>query len=171
LDTSAFIAGFDPSLIQNTVYSVPLVKKELISGSLAYLRFQTAVENGKLKVLEPKEQFLETVKQQAKKVGDFRYLSEADIQVLALALQLKSSGKDSVIVTDDYSMQNVANKLKVEFASLITFGIKFQFKWILYCPACHKKYSSDYKLKTCKICGTKLKRKPIGKRHVKSRGQ
>ena len=170
MDTSAFIAGFEPFSIQNEVYSVPFVKEELISGSLAHLRFQTAVENGKLKVLKPKEKFMETVKQQAKKVGDYRYLSEADIQVLALALQLKSSGKDSVIVTDDYSIQNVANKLKIEFASLATFGIKFQFKWILYCPACHKKYPSDYELKTCKICGTKLKRKPIGKRHVKSRG-
>ena len=170
MDTSAFIAGFEPFSIQNEVYSVPFVKEELISGSLAHLRFQTAVENGKLKVLKPKEKFIEAVKQQAKRVGDYRYLSEADIQVLALALQLKNSGKDSVIVTDDYSIQNVANKLKVKFASLITFGIKFQFKWILYCPACHKKYPSDYELKTCKICGTKLKRKPIGKRHVKSRG-
>ena len=170
MDTSAFIAGFEPFSIQNEVYSVPFVKEELISGSLAHLRFQTAVENGKLKVLKPKEKFMETVKQQAKKVGDYRYLSEADIQVLALALQLKTSGKDPVIVTDDYSIQNVANKLKVKFASLITFGIKFQFKWILYCPACHKKYPSDCELKTCKICGTKLKRKPIGKRHVKSRG-
>jgi len=170
LDTSAFIAGFEPFLIQNEIYSVPLVKEELISGSLAHLRFQTAVENGKLKVLKPKEKFIETVKQQAKKVGDYHYLSEADLQILALALQLKNSGKDSVIVTDDYSIQNVANKLKVKFASLITFGIKFQFKWILYCPACHKKYPSDCELKTCKICGTKLKRKPIGKRHVKSRG-
>jgi len=107
------------------------------------------------------------VKQQAKKVGDYRYLSEADIQVLALALQLKTSGKDSIIVTDDYSMQNVANRLKIGFASLATFGIKFQFKWILYCPACHKKYPPDYKPKTCKICGTELKRKLIGKRHIK----
>ena len=59
-----------------------------------------------------------------------RYLSEADKQVLALALELKGSGLTPLIVTDDYSIQNVANKIGVEFTSLMTFGIKFRFKWI-----------------------------------------
>jgi len=77
-----------------------------------------------------------------------------------LALELKDSGLTPLIVTDDYSIQNVANKIGVEFSSLMTFGIKFRFKWILYCPACYRKYPSDYKSKVCEVCGTELKRKP-----------
>jgi UPF0271 protein len=86
---------------------------------------------------------------------------------LALALEFKSAGYSPLIVTDDYSIQNVANQIGVEFASLMTFGIRFRLHWILYCPACHKKYPSDYKLKACEICGTTLKRKPLSKTLVK----
>ena len=85
------------------------------------------------------------------------------MQILALALELKSADLDPLIVTDDYSIQNVANQIGVNFTSLVTYGIRFRFDWILYCPACHRKYSSDYKFKSCEVCGTELKRKPLRK--------
>jgi len=139
---------------------VPEVKKELIAGSMPWMRFNAAVENRKLTVRSPKSSVFQDIQEASRKVGDMRYLSEADFQVLALALELKGRGLSPVIVTDDYSIQNVANKIDVEFTSLMTFGIKFRFKWILYCPACYRKYPSDYKFKVCEVCGTELKRKP-----------
>jgi len=139
---------------------VPEVKKELIAGSMPWMRFNAAIENRKLTVRSPKSSFFQDIREASRKVGDMRYLSEADLQVLALALELKGRGLSPVIVTDDYSIQNVANKIDVEFTSLMTFGIKFRFKWILYCPACYRKYPSDYKFKSCEVCGTELKRKP-----------
>jgi len=163
LDTSAFIAGFDPFSITETQYSVPAVRKELVSNSMPWTRFNAAVENRRLMVRTPRNSFLQEVREASKRVGDVRYLSEADLEVLALALELKSMGLNSLIVTDDYSIQNVANQIGVGFTSLMTYGIKFRFNWILYCPACHRKYSSDYKFKSCEVCGTKLKRKPLRK--------
>jgi len=160
LDTSAFIAGFDPLAVPEKQYTVPEVKKELIAGSMPWMRFNAAIENRKLTVRNPKSSFFQDIQEASMKVGDMRYLSEADLQVLALALELKGRGLSPVIVTDDYSIQNVANKIDVEFTSLMTFGIKFRFKWILYCPACFRKYPSDYKFKICEVCGTELKRKP-----------
>jgi UPF0271 protein len=160
LDTSAFIAGFDPLTVPEKQYTVPEVKNELIEDSMNWMRFNAAVESGKLKVKSPKSSVFDEIKEASMKVGDMRYLSEADMQVLALALELKGSGYSPLIVTDDYSIQNVANKIGVEFTSLMTFGIKFRFKWILYCPACYRKYPPDYKSKVCEICGTELKRKP-----------
>ena len=71
------------------------------------------------------------------------------------------------IVTDDYAIQNVANQMGVEFASLMTFGIKFRLYWIKYCPACHRKYPSDYRFKHCKVCGTELKRRPLKSRRIR----
>ena len=160
LDTSAFIAGFDPMTVPEKQYTVPEVKNELNAGSMSWMRFNAAVENGKLMILNPKDSFFQEILEASKKVGDMRYLSEADLRVLALALELKNSGLNPLIVTDDYSIQNVANKIGVDFTSLMTFGIKFRFKWILYCPACYRKYPPDYKPKDCEVCGTELKRKP-----------
>jgi len=163
LDASAFIAGFDPLSIDIEQYSVPMVETELVADTLPWVRFRTAVESGKLKIKEPSVSFLDKVKESSKRVGDVLFLSEADLQVLAIAMEIQHSGEEPLIVTDDYSIQNVANKIGVEFASLMTFGIRFRFDWILYCPACHRKYPSDYKFKACEICGTELKRKPLKK--------
>jgi endoribonuclease Nob1 len=160
LDTSAFIAGYDPLAVPNEQYTVPEVKNELNVGSMPWIRFNAAIENGKVMILSPKESVFQQVLDASKKVGDMRYLSDADLQVLALALELKEKGLNPLVVTDDYSIQNVANKIEVEFSSLMTFGIKFRFKWILYCPACYHKYPPDYKFKSCEVCGTELKRKP-----------
>lgn len=166
LDTSAFIAGFDPLSIANEVYSVPAAEQELAHNSLPWTRFRTALESGKLRLKTPEEHFIRSVRESSKAVGDMLFLSDVDLQVLALALELKSTGRNTLIVTDDYSIQNVANQIGVEFASLMTFGIRFRFHWILYCPACWRKYPPDYKLKSCEVCGTDLKRKPLRKTPV-----
>lgn len=167
LDTSAFIAGFDPLSIGDDVYSVGAVEVELASGSLPWVRFKTAVENGKLKLRAPKAEFLDRVTESSRDVGDVFFLSDVDLQVLALALELKSGGNEPFIVTDDYSIQNVANQLGLEFAPLMTFGIRFRLHWIRYCPACRRKYPPDYKHRKCEICGTELKRKPLKKTALK----
>jgi UPF0271 protein len=130
---------------------------------MPWTRFNAAVENRRLMVRAPEKFFLQEVREASKRVGDVRYLSEADFDVLALALELKSTGLNALIVTDDYSIQNVANQIGVGFTSLMTYGIKFRFNWILYCPACHRKYPSDHKFKLCEVCGTQLKRKPLRK--------
>ncbi len=145
---------------------MPSVRAELIPDSLPWVRFNAAIESGKLKVKMPEERSIQRVKESSKAVGDVLFLSEADVNVLALALELKEAGCLPFIVTDDYSIQNVAHQVGVDFTSLMTFGIRFRFYWILYCPACHHKYPADYKLKKCKICGTELKRKPLARKSV-----
>lgn len=163
LDSSAFIAGFDPSSVNEDSYTVPAVKSEIMKNRTARLRFETAVENGKLKVLTPEEDYFNYVGEMARTVGDAHMLSETDLQVLALAIKLENQGLSPIVVTDDYSIQNVAKHLGLEFASLATFGIKTIIRWIRYCPACYKKYTEDYKVEKCEICGTELRRKPVKK--------
>lgn len=161
LDTSALVAGFDPFSISEEQYTVPKVREELLEDTMVTVRFKLAVENGKLKVQLPDSACLEKVKTSATHVGDAFFLSEADRQVLALALQLKMQGYTPLIATDDYSIQNVAKYVGIEFASLATFGIRRILTWIRYCPACHRKYPADHKSRKCQICGTELKRKPL----------
>ncbi|MEM3874740.1 MAG: hypothetical protein QXU45_06370 [Candidatus Bathyarchaeia archaeon] len=167
LDTSAFVAGFDPFSISEEQYTVPLVREEVAGSTIARIRFKTAIESKRLKVQLPDKIFVDKIKASAAAVGDAFWLSETDIQVLALALQLKMQNYTPLVATDDYSIQNVARHLGIEFASLATFGIRTMLKWVRYCPACHKKYSSDYKSKRCQVCGTELKRKPLRKTHKK----
>jgi UPF0271 protein len=163
LDTSAFIAGFDPFSIGGEQYTVPLVKEEIVENSMSGFRLETAVESGRLKIRTPNETFLNKAKASATLLGDKFFLSSTDLQLLALALELKTGGYSPLIVTDDYSIQNVANQMGIEFAPLATFGIRRRWQWIRYCPACHKQYPANSKLKTCEICGTELKRKPTRK--------
>lgn len=164
LDTSAFIAGFDPFSIHSIMFSVPAVKNELTPNTLPWIRFYTAVENKKLKVRKPTENSLKKVKIASKKTGDLKFLSDADQQVLALAVELQDSTRQPYIITDDYSIQNVANQMKIKFSPLTTMGINYKFNWILYCPACHHKYPADYTDKNCEFCESMLKRKPFKKK-------
>jgi len=160
LDTSAFVAGFDPFGVREEQVSPPLVEDEVKRNSMVLLRFHTAVESGKVRIVMPSQPFMEQTKACATSVGDSFFLSETDKQVLALALEVKARGDTPQIVTDDYSIQNVAIKLDVGFISLATFGIKRVLSWVRYCPACHRTYPANAKTTECVVCGTQLKRKP-----------
>lgn len=124
------------------------------------IRLELAIENGKIEVKIPLEEYKMKTIEIANRLGDSHVLSQTDLDLLALALELKSEGLKPIIVTDDYSMQNVSNQMKIDFVPLATLGINHLLKWIRYCPACYKKYNNNFKLKICLICGTKLKRKP-----------
>ena len=163
LDTSAFVAGFDPLSINENQYTVPLVKDELSNNSMSWVRFKAALESRRLKVKKPSKIFIKKVREAATFLGDSFFLSNGDVQVLALALQLKTQGYKTSIATDDYSIQNVADQLGIKFISLATLGIRFRLKWVRYCPACHKKYPANHKSKRCVVCGTELKRKILRK--------
>ncbi len=159
LDTSAFLAGFDPFSISEDQITAPMVESEMRANSMSWTRFKAAVENGKVKIKKPSDEHWNKVKASAKKVGDVFFLSETDFQILALASELKAEKYTPKIVTDDYSIQNVATQLGIEFVALTTFGISQFLQWIRYCPACYKKYPTDYKSTICDVCGTSLKRK------------
>jgi UPF0271 protein len=163
IDTSALVAGFDPFSINEEQYTPPKVREEITEDTMSGVRFRTAIENGKVRVKNPQKTFLEKAKASASAMGDSFFLSETDLQVLALALELKTEGYFPLIATDDYSIQNVASEMNFQFAPLSTFGIRRRLQWIRYCPACHKKYPANYPSKKCEVCGTALKRKPLKK--------
>jgi len=160
LDTSAFVAGFDPFSSTDTQVTVPKVEEEIRRNSMVKMRLETAIESGKIKIKAPTQEAIISLETSATEAGDIYKLSEADKQLLALAIELKTQGYTPQIITDDYSIQNVATQVGIEFRSLATFGIKRLLEWIRYCPACHKQYPANCKFKECQICGTELKRKP-----------
>ena len=169
LDTSAFIIGFNPLSAGVTSYSVPAVGGELQPDCIASVRYNTSRESGRLIIRMPSNSSHKTVLGKSSELGEEYELSEADVQILALALDLKREGKKPVVVSDDYSIQNVAEHLKLEYSSLATFGISYGFNWIHYCPACFRKYMQGYSHSTCEVCGTELERKVLRRLPVRKK--
>ena len=171
LDTSAFLAGYDAFSVGEEQVTVPKVEEEIRRNSMILVRFSAAIESRKVKVKAPSEEFLNEIKASANRVGDSFKLSETDLQLLALALELKAADYSPQIVTDDYSIQNVATQVGIEFLALATFGIKRLLEWVRYCPACYREYPAHCPSKECQVCGTQLKRKPRRTvKKVKTRG-
>jgi UPF0271 protein len=130
-----------------------------IKNSKANLMVNIAIKNGNIKIVDPSRETRKKVKAIAKETGDLEKLSHADIDVLALALE--NLEKNSILLTDDYGIQNVASLLKLNWQGLQQRGIKEKFHWIKICEGCKREYDKEEQSDNiCKICGSALKRIP-----------
>lgn len=168
LDTSAFIVGYEVVDVDMEHYTVPAVGDELREGAFPRLRYDNAVHSGRLRVVSPDPRFVFEVKNAAAEMGEEGVLSETDVQLLALGLYLRDEGLEPIVVSDDYSVQNIADSMELGFKSLATQGIRRRFEWVTYCPGCHRTFRAPQVENVCPVCGTGLKRKP-GKK-VKATG-
>ena len=148
--------GFNPSTYHTQSYSVPQVVREVAKFNDLNLRVSNALELGTLQIKTPKRRAVERVIDVMYHLGEGEALSETDVNVAALALTLKEEGLNPILVSDDYSIQNLCEHLGLEYRSLSTLGITHKILWRLYCPACRRVYESG---KSCPVCGTKLKRR------------
>jgi rRNA maturation endonuclease Nob1 len=92
--------------------------KDFRSKSLA----GNAVSSGLLVVQDPCPLSIQKTISECERSGT--KLSESDISIVALAAEFKSRGEDFVVVTDDYSVQNVLKKFKARFVSVAQGEIK-----------------------------------------------
>lgn len=158
--------GYDPLNSQSEQYTVPEVVDEVRDRN-ARIRIQAAIDVGLLKIMEPTRDSEDKAIDESIQLGDIDKISTADLHVLALARDLISSGKKCLIITDDYTVQNVASRFGISYKGLTTHGIRYQFLWRQYCPACGRTYPSNSKMKTCNVCGTILRRKVVKKKRIK----
>ena len=103
-----------------------------------------------VRVEEPSEESVERVKEVAKKTGDIHKLSKTDVKLLAKTLDEVKEGKDVVLVTDDYSIQNVAMFLGIRIENIIQPTISKAFKWVKVCRGCGRRIEGD----VCPVCGS-----------------
>jgi len=103
-----------------------------------------------LRVSECTKASISKVNDAALKSGDAGRLSDVDVSVIALALDLKG-----VVMTDDFSIQNVCSIMGIEYRSVGTDGIKKVEKWNYRCNGCGKWYKE--KTNDCPICGSSMK--------------
>lgn len=162
LDATAIIQGYEHPDPEIQLYTVPYVVNE-IRDTVPKLRLDAWINAGKIKIIDPETQHIEKIESETQKMGESRNLSNPDKMVLALALQLKTDEWESMIVSDDYSVQNMASKLGIKYISIAVHGIKRRIEWEIYCPGCRRKYSIPQREGICHVCGTALKRRPVRK--------
>ncbi|TRO53962.1 DNA-binding protein [Candidatus Bathyarchaeota archaeon] len=165
LDASALIQGYSPGTVEQA-FTVPAVLDE-IRGELARIRVEALVAGGRIILRTPDEASKARLEEEAAAMGESMALSATDKQVLSLALQLASEGHAPVIVSDDYSVQNMADHLRLRYMGLAVGGIKKQFRWVTYCPGCRRSFEGPQTENTCPICGTPLKKRPVDGRRAR----
>jgi len=146
LDASAFIHEYHTD---ERIASIPLVREELEDES-AY-RFD-ALEGSGMHLHIPDEETVERIERAARETGDAGELSETDIRLISAAFEL-----DAPLVTDDYAMQNVAEKLGVAVEVIAREGIDEQRDWLFQCGGCGREFEEHHD--RCPICGSELTRK------------
>jgi len=153
LDTAAILSRkpFDDRV---ELMTVSKVSEEFSPGGSSYRWFEYLLEKG-LRITDPSKDAVLLVKKTAKEYGEDTRLSETDKDLLALALDvLNEAGKHIVLVTDDYSMQNIADVLNIRFQPVLERGITKRFKWIRRCRGCRRIIHED--IEHCPICGSEL---------------
>ena len=146
LDSSAFI---DDYTTEEQIATIPLVREELEDE--AGYRFD-ALEGSGMRIHIPDPGTVERVERAARETGDAETLSRTDVRLLAAALEL-----DARLVTDDYAMQNVAEKLDVGVEVIAQEGIDERRDWDFQCQGCGRTF--DDHRDRCAICGSDLERK------------
>ena len=146
LDSSAFINEYHTD---EPIASIPLVREELEDESA--FRFD-ALEGSGMHMHIPEPETVERVERAARETGDLATLSDTDVRLVAASFEL-----DARLVTDDYAMQNVAEKLNVSVEVIAQEGIDEQRDWRFQCAGCGREFEENHD--RCPVCGSDLSRK------------
>lgn len=152
IDTSAILSGKPINIADSSLVTTPGVSDELSPGGRDFQNFEFLKEIG-LMIQLPSKNAVDIVKKTATETGDDQRLSVADIEIVALALDImEKPNKEVIILSDDYSIQNLASTLNIRYQGVLQKGITKKFKWISRCPGCGKKFNEQTKI--CPICGS-----------------
>ena len=164
LDASAIIGGFSSKQFQNYITASVIVE---VKDFKSKLFLESTIEDGSINIMEPESVDIKNVTNVIRKSGDVLRLSDEDKNLVALAFRLKRENNDPMVVTDDYSMQNVLKIVGIPFRSVLTEGITEIYGWIKICKGCKKKYPPEYAYDECEICGTRIIKRRIKKKAAK----
>ncbi len=130
--------------IHGKVVTVPEVVDEIKDeDSRLYLSLHS------VRVKKASRKNIARVLEMAKKTGDIHRLSETDVRLIARSLDETEKG-EVVLVTDDYSIQNIARLFGIKIETITQPGISKAFKWIKVCRGCGREMVDD----VCPVCGS-----------------
>lgn len=152
LDTSLLLGGKEPPRGGQWL-TTPEAAAEVKPGGRDARRFEDWRSLG-LEVRSPKDEHLDRVDEAAIQAGSLGRLSEADRTLLALAKQFNAT-----LVTDDYTMLDVASRLDVMTRTVNQDGPNGTMDWALRCIGCNRTYEASPRGDECIICGSPVKLK------------
>ena len=158
LDASAFINGFQ--LTTNENFTVPEITEE-IKDFESRLKFDSAINEGLVVIQDVDEECSICVNNIISESGDILRLSLPDRKLIALAYKFSQEGKNVMVISDDYTIQNTLKIMNIPFSGIITEGIKEIYNWKKICEGCKKEFDEDYPFDDCEICGSKIFKKRI----------
>ena len=146
LDTSALMSGrpFEGELLTTEDVLRELRKQEALTPQLETF---LAV---KVRVVSPSREGVAAVLARAERTGDAHRLSPTDVGLLAVARELEGT-----LVTDDYSIQNLAAELGVPYEAVLERGITETVHWRYRCTGCGKTFEAWQD--PCPVCGAKVR--------------
>ena len=166
-DTNIFLTGIDINLIKGKIYTTPKIIEEIKvrkyedKNRNILNKIEAATISKKLILTIPSEKYIYRVEQKSKSTGDYKALSKADKELIALTLELiENQDEDVKIYSNDYSIENVCSELNIPFSPLHKDGINSKIVWEIYCPFCKSIHKAEDLNKICEKCGSKLKRRP-----------
>ena len=125
LDASAVLNDFSFEFKKTHSYFTtnPILQefRDIRSRNLA----DNAIKKGTLKIADPSTLLLKKAASIANSLEQ-RMLSEADLSILALAMELKERDERFILITDDHSLQFICRELKMPFQAIIRGKIR---KW------------------------------------------
>ncbi len=143
IDSNVVIHAAGMELPFDNMVTVPEVTAEMES-----FRAQRRFEAEDIDIREPSDEAIENVEEQVDKGEES--VSQADIKLVALALDMEAS-----LVTDDYWMQNLAQKLGINCRTFLKEGIQETKSWKTVCTNCGRRTEK----KRCPVCGGSTKKK------------
>lgn len=158
LDSSAVLNdfGFEFSA-EDSYVTTGLVLAEFRDLRSRHL-VDNALKNGLLSVVEPEKQNTNYVEEFVAGKG-FDKLSLADKSILSLGFSLKKQGKDFLLITDDFSIQNFCSLMEIPFEGVLRGEIGQKKAFSIFCPGCKKAFSPGFSGRKCDVCGSLLARK------------
>jgi UPF0271 protein len=153
-DSSLFILR---KRLEGSIITTPSVVEELRDENS-----RTAMELMNVKVELPLENFKKEVMSKAGITKDSEELSAADIDILAKALEY-SGREETILVTDDFAIQNTAIQLGIRVMPAGQRKIKDILFWEKQCIGCKQRFPDGY---VCPVCGSPMKK--MRKHHMKN---
>ena len=146
-DASLFIIR---KRLEGNIITVPSVVDELREENA-----RTTMELMNVRIEPPLGDFIKVVREKARITGDCEELSNADVDLLAKALEY-SRFKKAALVTDDFAVQNTAIQLGIEVMPAGQKRIEDVLIWEKQCIGCKRRYPKG---DVCPVCGSQMKKR------------
>jgi len=146
-DASLFIIR---KRLEGRFVTVPSVVEELRDEFA-----RTTMELMNVRVESPLESFKKEVRSKARMTRDSEELSKTDIDILAIALEY-SRQEETVLVTDDFAVQNTAIQLGINVMPAGQRKIKDILLWEKQCIGCKRRFPEGDE---CPVCGSAMKKR------------